>query len=133
MFGSTIILCLGEEERHAHVCPCCLHLLDESVGGLTGRANVIYQQHPLTLEVVAVYLHVALRLLAVLAAYMHLFALSDHLDMLKAVDGIALERALLTSFVAQWVANLCPALNPSRNRSVSCVSKFALRMYRCGT
>ena len=90
MFGSTIILCLGEEERHAHVCPCSLHLLNESVGSLTGRANVINQQHPLALEIVAVYLHVALRLLAVLAADMHLFALSDHLDMLKAVDGSTL-------------------------------------------
>ena len=80
-------LCLGEKEGHSHVCTCCLHLLDKGIGSGTSGANVVYQQHTLAVEIVGVYLHVAL--LSVLLADMHFLTLADNLDMLKAVDCIA--------------------------------------------
>ena len=83
-----ICLCLGEKEGHSHVCTCCLHLLDKGIGSGTSGANVVYQQHTLAVEIVGVYLHVAL--LSVLLADMHFLTLADNLDMLKAVDCIAL-------------------------------------------
>ena len=71
---------------HSHVCSCLLHLLNECVGGGTGRTDVIYQHNTLAVEVVGVYLYVAL--LAVLLADMHFLTLADNLDMLKAVNSI---------------------------------------------
>ena len=73
---------------HAHVCPCCLHLLDECVGGGTDGADVVNEQHTFAVEVVGVYLHVAL--LVVPLADMHFLTLADNLDMLEAVDSLTL-------------------------------------------
>lgn len=81
-------LCLGEKEGHAHVCTCLLHLLNECVGGGTGRTNVIYQQNTLAVEIVGVYLHVAN--LVVPLADMHFLTLAYDLDMLEAIDCLAL-------------------------------------------
>ena len=85
-----ICLGLGEKESHAHVCSCLLHLLNECVGGGTSGANVIYQQNTLAVEVVGVYLHIACGLLVVLTADMYFLTLAYDLDMLEAIDCLAL-------------------------------------------
>lgn len=57
-------------------------------GGGTGGANVVYQQDTLAVEVVGINAHVAL--LVVSAADMHFLTFAYHLDMLEAVDCLAL-------------------------------------------
>ena len=88
MLKSAITFCLGEKEGHAHVGTCFLHLLNECVSGGTGRTDVVNQQDTLAVEVVGVYLHIAL--LVVPAADMHFLTLADNLDMLEAIDSLAL-------------------------------------------
>lgn len=75
---------------HSHICSCFLHLLNECVSGGTGRTDVVNQQYTLAVEVVSVYLNVACGLLVVLATDMHFLTLADNLDMLEAVDSLAL-------------------------------------------
>ena len=84
---------------HTHVCTCLLHLLNECVGGGAGRTDVVNQQDTFAVEVVGVYLYVLCKqsvplgraaLPVVLLADMHFLTLADNLDMLEAIDSLAL-------------------------------------------
>ena len=97
--GAAILIISWRVPGHAHVCTCLLHLLNECVGGGAGCTDVVNQQNPLAVEVVSVYLNVLCKQsvplgraahLVVLLADMHFLTLADNLDMLEAVDSLAL-------------------------------------------
>ena len=118
MLKSAITLGLGEKERHAHVCSCLLHLLNECVGGGTGRTDVVNQQDTLAFEVVSVYLNVACGLLVELATDMHFLTLADNLDMLEAVDSLAFLTYACGETLVPALVGLLAARPP-----IACLSK----------
>ena len=101
---------------HAHVSSCFLHLLNECVGGGTGRTDVINQQDTLAVEIVGVYLHVAL--VVVSLADMHFLTLADNQDMLEAVDSLAFLTYACRETLVPALVGLLTARPP-----VACLSK----------
>ena len=63
----------------SHVCPCVLHLLDESVCGLSRGADVIDDDNPAPLEPCRINHHVILCRMLMVAAAMHLATLAHDL------------------------------------------------------